>query len=87
MTKEHLWVYAGAPPLAIQSREPKGRNQERQHEHGDAACGLPGQQTKDRQQGQAHTRHNAHSTSHAGQEREHRHGEDQGQNKGGRDNF
>ena len=72
---------------ATQGREPKGRNQERQHEHGDAACGLPGQQAKDRQQGQAHTRHNAHSARHAGQKREHRHGEDQGQNKGGRDNF
>lgn len=49
--------------------------------------GLPGQQAKDRQQGQTHTRHNANSARHAGQEREHRHGEDQGQNKGGRDNF
>ena len=53
---------------AAQDREPKGRNQERQHKHGDAARGLPGQQAEDRQQGQARTRHNAHSTRHAGQE-------------------
>ena len=72
---------------AAQGREPKGGNQERQHKHSDAAYCLPGQQAEDRQQGQAHTRHNAHSTSHAGQEREHRHGEDQGQNKGSRNNF
>ena len=71
----------------IRSREPKGGNQERQHKHGDAAYCLPGQQAKDRQQGQAHTGHNAHRSRHAGQERKHSHNEDQGQDKGSRDDF
>lgn len=72
---------------SAQGREPKGGNQERQHKHSDAAYCLPGQQAEDRQQGQAHTSHNAHRPRHAGQERKHRHNEDQGQDKGSRDDF
>ena len=58
---------------AAQGWEPKWGNEERQHKHGDAAYCLPGQQAEDRQQGQAHTSHNAHRPCHAGQERKHRH--------------
>ena len=47
---------------SAQGREPKGGNQERQHKHGDAAYGLPGQQTEDRQQGQTHASHTAPAT-------------------------
>ena len=61
--------------------------QKRQHQHGNTPGMPPCEKTAGRQQDKGGTRQPAERARDAGEEREHRHSEDQRQNKGGRDNF